>query len=287
MSMFKSILREWRIIENQDNYDDAVNQIPRPADWRSSDTDQDPNPGDYEDWFKEHMAKTPKGSLVVGSLKIDPNDQQNPHAQYYWEYQLPSVIRHAQKAVASGKKLVYISNGDLSKDTSDVGQIADELNNRFPGKVHHDTASDPLVDVSDRVSPIWPRMYNAAKWKKDVAHAGISASLIGQGEDPSSLIQNGILTPEAREFVAQKYQLDLANPEHAHDIQALAYPKKRGMDHNEISHIAEQHSAVLQKSLLKKIKEAEDAGHVAISAPSASSAYSLKDTLEKGQHHLV
>ena len=288
MSIFRSILREWRIVENEDNYENAVAQVPRPPGWRSNEADVDPTPGDYEDWALEHTAKTPKGSLVVGSLHVDPNDQQAPHAQYYWQHQLPTVLRHAQKAVASGKNIVYVSEGRSGEEApADMGHMAQELNKRFPGKIHHDTFDDQAVDAHDRTSPIWNKLYHAAKWNRPLAHAAMTAFMASQGDDPNDLRSAGVLTPEARELLQQKYQIDPLNPEHAANMQAAVLPKSTGQNHNELSHLGEVYNAARQRNLLKKVRNAENAGHVAIVGAGGPHAYSLKKTLESGDHHVL
>lgn len=287
--MFKSILRQWRLVE-ADEHDEAFRQIPRPPGWRSAEDEGDLPEGDYSEWAQEHMAVTPHGSLVIGSVHADPEDEQSPGGIYHHSHVVPTVLQHAHDAIRGGKRITFVAEGGTGEDApGDGGHLARELVKHFGHRVGHDTWDDKPVNVYDQTSPIWKRLYNATG-NRALVHAALTAFMAGQGDDPGLLRRHGILTPEGHQHLQQQ-GIDPFDPQHVQTMYAMMFPKDQnsypisGGTHNELSLVGEHYNAARQQNLLKKLRDIEQRGHVGIVHAGASHVYNLKPTLEGGRHH--
>ena len=269
---------------------EILKAIKRPKGWRSEKGESELSGGSLTSWVGEHQARTPKGSAVLGVPHLaDPGDKKSPEGKVLYEHTLPEALKVAEKAIKDGKKVVFLGEGQSFVDDLDEEETYNEqhamakgLHAKFGDKVFQDTWDGPSVNVFDPKAPLWGKLTRAAGGLKE-AQAAIAVFLVGQGDDPKDLRAAGILADDAVDAIKQRFGVDMGKKPKKKDVEKLyraAFPGDSGEPQNDISALGEVYNAARQDNMLKRIRDIEKEGGVAIVAPGASHAWSLKPHLE-------
>jgi hypothetical protein len=227
-------------------------------------------------WFEDHMAKTPTGSLVAGTL----HNANIKTAEDIRKQILPGIIKSAEELLLSGRRVIFIAEGaPHGIPGSEQEMVAEELDNLSGGKIGHDTWDDQSVEIFgfdegenqgvDFNLPLVKKLVNKFRDAK-IVEASLYAMMYGQG-------YKFPITAGARQFL-EKIGVDPADQS---TLYKITFPSNGDKD-TILAKVCREYNRLRQENMLRKIKGVEMAGAIAIVTPGASHVYSLKNILEQG-----
>lgn len=276
-----------------------VDGIDRPKGWRSSGDEPSLTEENRKAWEAEHSAKTPGGSVLLGTTHMDSEDpttgamsHADPTAQAsFKEHVINGAVDAAKAAAKAGKKVVVLSEGttygddtlDDPNDWNEQHAVAKAVHEATGGKAVQDTWDDDTVSLTNPESDVWKRMTSAAGGDPVKAKGALAVFMAGQGQSWDSMVEDGWADDDVAEAVRKATGTDprgrLSNKTQQR-FYDMAFPGDSGKPHTEVSAIGEVYNAARQENLLRKIREVEADGGVVIAAPGASHAYNLKGAIE-------
>jgi hypothetical protein len=276
-----------------------VDDIDRPKGWRSSGDEPDLTKETRKAWEAEHSAKTPGGSVLLGTTHMDSEDpttgamnHADPTAKAsFKEHVINSAVDAAKAAAKASKKVVVLSEGtmygedtlDDPNDWNEQHAVAKAVHEATGGKAVQDTWDDDTVSLTNPESDVWKRMTSAAGDDPVKAKGALAVFMAGQGQSWDSMVEDGWVDDDVAEAVKKatgtdpRGKLSKKTQQRFYD---MAFPGDSGKSHTEVSAIGEVYNAARQENLLRKIREVEADGGVVIAAPGASHAYNLKGVIE-------
>ena len=242
--------------------------------------DRSENPYDASsEWFEEHSAETPRGSRVIGTMhgKDEELEEVKIHI-------LPKVLSGAKELLDQGKKIVFLAEGAIhGTEGSEQNLIASELDNMSNKSITHDTWDDENVEFCsyDENGKDMGLNFDSRMVKKLIAKFGkkeeIEAALYATMRAQNDTFP---ISEEAKYYLENTIGVDLNDAE---KLAELTFNASEGQE-GTLTKIMQTWNRLRQENLLRKIKEIEDRGSVAIVTPGYSHAYSLKHVLERGNY---
>jgi len=276
-----------------------VEGIDRPKGWRSSGDEPNLTKENRQVWEAEHSAKTPGGSVLLGTTHMDVEDattgamsHADPTAKAsFKEHVINGAVDAAKAAMKAGKKVVVLSEGttygddtlDDPNDWNEQHAVAKAVHEATGGKAVQDTWDDDTVSLTNPDSDVWKRLTSAAGGDPVKAKGALAVFMAGQGQSWDSMVEDGWVDDDVAEAVTKatgtdpRGKLSKKTQQRFYD---MAFPGDSGKPHTEVSAIGEVYNAARQENLLRKIREVEADGGVVIAAPGASHAYNLKGAIE-------
>ena len=276
-----------------------VEGIDRPKGWRSSGDEPNLTKENRQVWEAEHSAKTPGGSVLLGTTHMDVEDattgamsHADPTAKAsFKEHVINGAVDAAKAAAKAGKKVVVLSEGttygddtlDDPNDWNEQHAVAKAVHEATGGKAVQDTWDDDTVSLTNPDSDVWKRLTSAAGGDPVKAKGALAVFMAGQGQSWDSMVEDGWVDDDVAEAVTKatgtdpRGKLSKKTQQRFYD---MAFPGDSGKPHTEVSAIGEVYNAARQENLLRKIREVEADGGVVIAAPGASHAYNLKGAIE-------
>jgi len=276
-----------------------VEGIDRPKGWRSSGDEPNLTDENRKMWEAEHSAKTPGGSVLLGTTHMDVEDattgamsHADPTAKAsFKEHVINGAVDAAKAAMKAGKKVVVLSEGttygddtlDDPNDWNEQHAVAKAVHEATGGKAVQDTWDDDTVSLTNPDSDVWKRLTSAAGGDPVKAKGALAVFMAGQGQSWDSMVEDGWVDDDVAEAVTKatgtdpRGKLSKKTQQRFYD---MAFPGDSGKPHTEVSAIGEVYNAARQENLLRKIREVEADGGVVIAAPGASHAYNLKGAIE-------
>lgn len=276
-----------------------VEGIDRPKGWRSSGDEPNLTDENRKMWEAEHSAKTPGGSVLLGTTHMDVEDattgamsHADPTAKAsFKEHVINGAVDAAKAAMKAGKKVVVLSEGttygddtlDDPNDWNEQHAVAKAVHEATGGKAVQDTWDDDTVSLTNPDSDVWKRLTSAAGGDPVKAKGALAVFMAGQGQSRDSMVEDGWVDDDVAEAVTKatgtdpRGKLSKKTQQRFYD---MAFPGDSGKPHTEVSAIGEVYNAARQENLLRKIREVEADGGVVIAAPGASHAYNLKGAIE-------
>ena len=270
--------------------------IKRQKGWRSDRTTegQSPMPEDpmqARSWLQERQARTLQGSLLQGTTHFGSHLQADRRNALL--VAVPQAALFALEALKDGKKVTIITEGhEFNPDTSKPGTSEGDMlasvvyraSKDIPKAiVDYQTWDDDPVNVLSSRSPIWTRLTEAEGGDLNRAKACIAIRMMGLGMQPSEVKEAGLLTAEAQGFIERLLDQELPeklNKSIRNLLYQVAFPHEFGEESNEVSALGDLYDAVRQSNILRKIREAERKGFVAVVLTGVRHAYNLKPVLE-------
>jgi hypothetical protein len=242
------------------------------------------------EWVEEHQAKTPGGSLILGTNHAIFEDGEELGAEHAYidETVIPAAIKAAEEALKAGKQVVFLAEGvEEGFPGGEQERVAKALGDKFGRRVKQDSWDRLYVKWSDEVGgEVLDAESDAVK---DLAAksghpvedvlAAMTAFEAGQGTDL-------VISPEVKEKL-QTWGIP-TDPPRAMYMAAFPHDAENDEDRKLLSEMKDNPVAKIQKTfnrmrqdqMLQRIKEIEASGGVAIVTPGASHAYEMKPLLD-------
>jgi|CXWL01.1.fsa_nt_gi hypothetical protein len=226
-------------------------------------------------WFADHTSRTNKGSLMIGTIHGEEP------SEIFEKFVLSPIGDHALRALAVGRRVVFLAEGAVhGPDDSDQQRIADYLDTTSNNRVEHDTWDGSETEICrhdedgknlgvDFNLPLVQKLLLKFHDKASVEAALYAMMKATGGGFPVSA--------EAVDYLGT-FGIDSG------DETALfksTFPSAHEND-SPLAIICREYNRLRDENMLRKIKEIEKLGAVAIVTPGASHAYSLKHILENG-----
>ena len=250
--------------------------------------------GGSKEWVAEHEITTPGGSYILGT----PHHGESKKGDAWHKKTLiPSVLAAADKAIKAGKKVVFLAEGGVAgpgswqreqKDDpgAEQGQVAEALEKSFGDKVTQDTWDGDRVRIDKEVRDEEKSTDTNEVTKLQVdPKAPVTKKLIQKFKDPV-LVEAGL----AGAMFDQMGEEVTENP-YIVSPEAQKYLKAKGIDWNsrgsiskmwdddDLSAVAAANAQLRDEEFVKKVRDTEASGAVAIVTPGAQHAYQLKNVL--------
>jgi 2'-5' RNA ligase len=234
---------------------------------------------------KEYTARSENGSVILGT----PHGGEPESDSFIKDTVLPEVDAAVKDAIAKGKKVVFLAEGKQGGfPDSEQEMIAQHLDKNYEGKIKQDTWDGAENEVSryDEKEDTDVQVVDSPVIKKLTSHFG-DADLVLAALLASENGQGTGIRGDSR-AVARLKKMGI-DPEDEGALYSQAFPQDDNPPSppTEISRVVEAWNRMRQEHLIKRMKEVEAEGGVAIVVPGASHAYELRDAVgnlgDKGQ----
>ena len=274
-----------------------VESIARPKGWRTWDDAPPLTAKTRKKWETEHTARTPAGSVMLGTEHMEDGKHKRPIMKtVFREHVVKQAVEAARKALSADppKTVTFFAEGNGYDDAEVLAAEGDEdeqhavakaLHKEFGDKVLQRSWDDEPVGLWNKKADVWDRMTKAAGGDPIKARGAMAVFMMGQGNSYAQLKSEGWVNAKVAKVVKEATGIDIRKeitPEVKKQMFRMAFPGDFGEEPTQVSAIGDVFNAAREENLLKKIKEVEADGGVAICTPGAGHAYALKPVLEGG-----